>query len=64
MKRIFAVVLSLALIFTLSGCAHMSSTVVLNADGTGTAEVLLEAEKEPWDLFLKNLGADSNIFGG
>lgn len=63
MKRIFAVVLSLALIFTLSGCAHMSSTVVLNADGTGTAEVLLEAEKEPWDLFLKNLGADSNIFG-
>lgn len=63
MKKILAVILSLALALSLSGCMYMGSTVVLNADGTGTIDALIEAEKEPYDLFLKNFGADSDIFG-
>ena len=63
MKKILAVILSLALALGLSGCMYMGSTVVLNADGTGTIAALIEAEKEPYDLFLKNSGADSDIFG-
>ena len=63
MKKILAVILSLALALGLSGCMYMGSTVVLNADGTGTIDALIEAEKEPYDLFLKNSGADSDIFG-
>lgn len=41
----------------------MGSTVVLNADGTGTVEALIEAEKEPYDLFLESFGTDSDVFG-
>ena len=63
MKKILAVILSLALALGLSGCMYMGSTVVLNADGAGTIDALIEAEKEPYDLFLKNFGADSDIFG-
>ena len=63
MKKILAVILSLALALGLSGCMYMGSTVVLNADGTGTIDALIEAEKESYDLFLKNFGADSDIFG-
>ncbi len=63
MKKILAVILSLALALGLSGCMYISNTVVLNADGTGTIDALIEAEKESYDLFLKTFGADSDIFG-
>lgn len=63
MKKIFAVILSIVLVFSLSGCMYMGSTVVLNADGTGTVDALIEAEKDAYDLYLKDFGADGDVFG-
>ena len=49
MKKIWMLVLTLALIFTMAGCMRSEDTLVLNADGSGSSTTLLEVKKSAYD---------------
>ena len=58
-------VLTLALIFAMTGCMYSEDTLVLNADGSGSSTMLLEVKKSAYDEIIKAMGAGEtiNIFG-
>lgn len=61
MKKISAMFLILALVFTLGGCMYANESFVINADGSGTYEICMEFNKEKYDDFLEQFTGESNI---
>ena len=65
MKKLWMLVLTLALIFTMAGCMRSEDTLVLNADGSGSSTTLLEVKKSAYDEIVKEMGIgqETNLFG-
>lgn len=66
-KRIIAVALSIMLAFSLSGCVYSGMSIVLNADGSGTMQAVIEAEKDKYDKYMEHFaeeGSSEDIFAG
>ena len=65
MKKLWMLVLTLALIFTMAGCMRSEDTLVLNADGSGSSTTLLEVKKSAYDEIVKEMGIgqEANLFG-
>ena len=65
MKKLWMLVLTLALIFTMAGCMRSEDTLVLNADGSGPSTTLLEVKKSAYDEIVKEMGIgqETNLFG-
>lgn len=65
MKKILALVLMLALVFTLSGCLYSTDNLVINADGSGTSQTFLEVNKAAYDAVTEELGSEgTDLFEG
>ena len=56
MKKLWMLVLTLALIFTMAGCMRSEDTLVLKADGSGSSTTLLEVKKSAYDEIVKEMG--------
>ena len=61
MKKILALVLMLALVFTLGGCMYTTDELVINADGSGTSQTFVEVQKKAYDTLVKEMGGSGNV---
>lgn len=64
MKKISAMFLILALVFTLGGCMYANESFVINADGSGTCESLIEVEKAVYDAMLEQMAGIAGTENG
>ena len=66
MKKILALVLMLALVFTLGGCMYTTDELVINADGSGTSQTFIEVKKAAYDTLIQEMGGsgDVDLFNG
>ena len=65
MKKLWMLVLTLALLFSMTGCMSSEDTLVLNADGSGSSTTLVEVKKSAYDEIVKAMGTSQevNLFG-